>query len=123
MDDERRLAEALRLSLATEHDVHVETQGRKALELLVGSGGPATFDVILCDMLMPDLAGHDLYEQVAMRRPEMAERFVFLTGGAFTDSTRAFLQRVPNPRIEKPFDLDALEKLVDERVRFARSLR
>jgi hypothetical protein len=37
---------------------------------------------------------------------------VFLTGGAFTPLAREFLERVPNPRVEKPFNLEELKKVV-----------
>ena len=39
---------------------------------------------------------------------------VFLTGGAFTPAARAFLERVPNPRMDKPFDPGALRELVGQ---------
>jgi hypothetical protein len=39
---------------------------------------------------------------------------VFLTGGAFTDRTRDFLERIPNKRLDKPFDVRELRGLVDD---------
>ncbi len=39
-----------------------------------------------------------------------------MTGGAFTVSARDFLDRVPNPRLEKPFDSAALRALVNRQV-------
>ena len=42
---------------------------------------------------------------------------VFLTGGAFTQTAREFLENVPNQRIEKPFDLKGLRNLVNELIR------
>jgi hypothetical protein len=42
---------------------------------------------------------------------------VFLTGGAFTPSARAFLDGIPNPSIEKPFDIRHLCAVVNDRVR------
>jgi hypothetical protein len=40
-----------------------------------------------------------------------------LTGGAFTQSARAFMERTANHRIEKPFDLKALRNLVNDLIR------
>ncbi len=117
VDDEQRLAETLRMSLSASHEVQTANRGRRALELLFGDD---EFDVVLCDLLMPDLTGAELYAIVAEKRPELAEKFVFLTGGAFSEGIREFLQQVPNPRIEKPFDLEDLERLIEERVAAAR---
>jgi hypothetical protein len=44
--------------------------------------------------------------------PGLQRKLVFMTGGAFTTDAVSFLARVPNPRIEKPFDLRMLRRLV-----------
>lgn len=118
IDDEVRLAETLRIALSESHDVEVATRGKQALELLLGDDG---YDVVLCDLLLPDLTGVDIFEQISRRRPHMVSRFVFLTGGAFGERTRDFLQNVPNPRLEKPFDLESLERIVADQVALARA--
>ncbi len=111
VDDEERLAETLRMALSPPHDVEVCTRSREVLQW-VRDG--RDWDVILCDLMMPDLSGPELYQQVTALRPDLAERFVFLTGGAFTAKTREFLHDVPNPRLEKPFDLGDLEQIVND---------
>ena len=95
--------------LASEHDVEVRTSGKEALELLLGD---AEFDLVLCDLLMPGVSGMELFEQLQAQRPELAERVVFMTGGAFTPRASEFISRVPNARIEKPFDLKRVRRLV-----------
>jgi FixJ family two-component response regulator len=64
--------------------------------------------------MMPGLTGMELHESLARRRPDLASGMIFLTGGAFTDSARSFLERVPNRRVEKPFDADVLRRAVAE---------
>jgi CheY-like chemotaxis protein len=91
------------------HSVVTATSGREAIELLEG-GGP--FDLVLCDVMMPDLMGADVYE--AARRVGMENQIVFVTGGAFTAAARAFLDSVPNRRIEKPFSRDRVRSLLDD---------
>ena len=54
----------------------------------------------------------ELHGVMTERAPGLASRFVFLTGGAFTPGARDFLQRVPNQRVEKPFEPAALRELV-----------
>jgi signal transduction histidine kinase len=111
VDDEPLVGTVLRRTLS-EHDVTVVQSARAALERL--SGGEQ-FDVILSDLLMPELSGMDLYRAVAVRDPGLARRFVFLTGGAFTPAARAFLEREGVEWVEKPFDPTHLRSVVARR--------
>lgn len=112
VDDEERLAATLALALSDTHEVDTISRGGEAVERLA----QADYDVILCDLLLPDLSGVDVYEQVTATRPELAPRFVFITGGAFTERARSLLQSIPNPRVDKPFDLAELEALLDRQI-------
>jgi two-component system NtrC family sensor kinase len=82
-------------------DVTVFTNAREALEVIRAGHH---YDAVLCDLMMPEVTGMDLYERVAELHPPSAERIVFLTGGAFTRRAEDFLRFVKNPRLEKPFD-------------------
>jgi PAS domain S-box-containing protein len=110
VDDEPQLAASLRRLLGRDHEVVIAGSGREALELL---GGEA-FDLVLCDLLMPQMSGMDLHDAIRAARPALAERFVFMTGGAFTPRAREFLDAVPNARIEKPFAPEAVRRLLDQ---------
>jgi PAS domain S-box-containing protein len=109
VDDELPVAAMLSKLLAVECQVRITTSGREALELMLG---PEPFDVVLCDLLMPGMSGMDLHRQLAELRPGLEERFVFMTGGAFTPRAGEFLARVGNQRIEKPFDLNQVRRMV-----------
>jgi CheY-like chemotaxis protein len=113
IDDEEVVAMAIRRSLAREHDV---VYAGTAQEALVRLGEPQEFDVILCDLMMPEMTGMDLHAHLLLSAPEQAQRIIFVTGGAFTARARAFLEAVPNLRIEKPFNVQQLRALVNERV-------
>ena len=78
------------------------------------------FDGILCDLMMPDITGPEFYDRVRQRWPELLPRFVFMSGGTFTSSASEFLEHVPNPRLEKPFDLQELEAKLNGLQREAR---
>ena len=108
VDDELTVVSMLSRILSEEHNVHVATSAETALEML----DREDFDVVLCDLLMPNMSGVDLYEEVSRRYPGFQERIVFMTGGAFTPRAAQFLSRVSNPRIEKPFDMRSLRRLV-----------
>ena len=71
------------------------------------------FDVIMCDLVMPGETGMHLFQHVRETRPELARRFAFMTGGAFLPEAERFLGQVDNPRIEKPFDVATMRRLVD----------
>ena len=75
-----------------------------------------SFDVIVCDLMMPTMTGMDLHEALETTAPEIAARMVFLTGGAYSPSAASFLAKVSNPRLDKPFDTDGFRALVRERV-------
>jgi CheY-like chemotaxis protein len=108
VDDDRLFATAMERCLAPEHDVVVLHSADDALRLLAGG---ARFDLIFCDLAMPDMSGMDFFAALTDRFREHAMRTVFLTGGAFTDDVRAFLESVPNPCLEKPFDVQKLTQL------------
>jgi two-component system, NtrC family, sensor kinase len=91
--------------------VETTTRGDEALRLLQ-DGAP--FDLVLCDVMMPETSGMDVYEQLRVTRPELADRMVFMTGGAFTSRATRFLASVPNARLEKPFRSEAVEALLGE---------
>ncbi len=82
-----------------------------AIELLTGD---REFDLILCDMMMPDKSGMDLFETARDRWPELAGRFVFMSGGVYTDRAREFLDRVDNMLLEKPLTRDDLLSVISK---------
>jgi signal transduction histidine kinase len=102
VDDEIAIGRVLMRSLSRFHDVAMLTSGTEALAR-IASG--ERFDVILSDLMMPEVTGMEIYEELSRIAPDQAKRMVFLTGGAFTERARAFLDGVPNARIEKPFDV------------------
>jgi CheY-like chemotaxis protein len=114
VDDDALVGTALSRILARDHDVVTSTSARDAYEKIVGG---ETFEVIFCDILMPELTGIGLHEALLAVAPEMAGRMVFMTGGAFTPAAREFLERVRQPKIDKPFDVAGVRALVRELVR------
>ncbi|HEX4445183.1 MAG TPA: PAS domain S-box protein [Polyangiaceae bacterium] len=113
VDDEIPIANTMRDLLGAQHDVTATTSGRDALAAVLAD---RDFDVIFCDLMMPGMSGMDLYEEVRERRPALAKRMVFMTGGAFTARAAEFLATTENRRIEKPFNLGLIERIVREMV-------
>jgi CheY-like chemotaxis protein len=62
----------------------------------------ADWDVLICDLMMPDLDGAAVYTWVQEHRPALASRMVFCSGGAFTPRGVAFLDQVGERLLQKP---------------------
>ena len=107
IDDDERVAATLARALRP-NDVVVVTSGADALARLEAE----RFDVVLCDVMMPGMSGADVHAAIAARFPRVLDRFVIMTGGSFSAATRAFVDTFRGPRVDKPFDLDALRALV-----------
>ncbi len=118
IDDEEQVARAVKRVLAGEHEVVIDTDATSALSRLRRD---PTFDVIVCDLMMPETTGMELHDQLVRTAPDLCAKMVFLTGGAFTQQARTFLRRVPNSRLEKPFDPDTLRALVGDILSRARA--
>ena len=114
IDDDALVGGALRRLLGREHDVTLVTSGRAGLDHLA-SGAPV--DAILCDLMMPEMTGMDVHAELRRNSAALAEKMIFVTGGAFTERARDFLDEVPNARVEKPFDSAAPRALVRKFVR------
>ena len=109
IDDEHLLGRTLRLAFHGYHELTVVTSGREALERL---SRDANFDLVLCDLMMPEMSCMAVYEQITQRFPALADRVVFMTGGAFTDEARDFLDRHPDAQLEKPFDISDVQRML-----------
>lgn len=113
IDDEPLVGRAVERILAP-RSVEVAVGGRAGLERALHDG---PWDAILCDLAMPDLSGTDVFEAATRLRPELAGRFVFMTGGAFTPRLRAFIDERPERCLGKPFDNEALRSAIERAAR------
>jgi len=110
VDDEIPIVNTMRELLGASFEVTATTSVRDALAAIETT----TFDVVLCDLMMPGKSGIDFYEELQREHPELVKRVVFMTGGAFTARAAEFLASIENRRVEKPFSLSMMERLVRE---------
>jgi PAS domain S-box-containing protein len=110
VDDEPRLAQSMRLLLEPYHDIVTTTRGSEALALVAAGH---RFDVILCDLQMPETDGATVFRRLCATAPDQAERVVFISGGAYTAESRAFMESVTNRVLEKPVRPEVLMATVD----------
>ena len=78
-------------------------------------------EVILCDVMMPEMTGPDLYEALIELAPDQARRIIFITGGAFSPASQSFLDRVSNPCFEKPCDIQKLRSAIRQQIAVVQS--
>lgn len=113
IDDDVVLSRSLGRLPATRFEVSFAHNGAEALEQLTAPG--ASFDVVLCDLMMPVLNGLELHHELLRVAPAIAAQLIFLSGGATTHEAALFLESVPNTVVEKPFDVRALFALIASR--------
>jgi CheY-like chemotaxis protein len=114
VDDEQHILDWLGPLLREDLVVVTSPSAAGALDVLRAG---MRFDVILCDVAMPTMTGVDLHEALAREMPEYAGRMVFMTGPIDDPSLRARLEQLPNPRVDKPIDVEALRVLMTELLR------
>ncbi len=70
------------------------------------------FEVIICDMMMPNLPGDMFYLAVERMRPQLCSRFIFITGLRDNCKTTDFVKKVNGTILHKPFHVDDLLEII-----------
>jgi two-component system, cell cycle sensor histidine kinase and response regulator CckA len=82
--------------------------GVEALRAIIA----ADHDVIVCDMVMPRMAGDMFYDAVRRVKPHLCDRFIFITGHAESPRVKEFLVHAGEMVLQKPFHLDDLAAII-----------
>jgi PAS domain S-box-containing protein len=109
VDDEPFICSAIQRLLRREHKVTTATSAREALGLV--SAGQR-FDVILSDLMMPEMSGEELLVALRGVAPDQAARLVIMTGGAFTPRSEEFLRSLNLPHLVKPLTVENLRSAI-----------
>lgn len=105
VDDDKQLAATLQWILADENFlVDVAYDGEEALLKIRAN----TYDAVICDVMMPNLRGDELFLKAREIRPELADRFIFITGFAAAPHINLFLTRNDVKYLVKPFPVQGL---------------
>lgn len=113
VDDEPRVRQVTEKVLGALHEVVVASSGPAALQLLETD---AAFDVILCDLMMPQMTGATFHERLAERDPTLAARVVLMSGGAFAPRASKYILDHALVVLDKPVEAETLRRVVGERV-------
>lgn len=112
IDDDELVGRSIVRVLSRDSDV---THCTDALVGLAKTLQDPPYDIVFCDLTMPHLHGDELYRKVQQQRPEMAERFVFITGSSDEPRFQQFLSSVENERLDKPLDAHSLRAVTRRR--------
>lgn len=108
-DDEPEIAGILTWALAP-HQVDAVASGREAIERLA----QGAYDAVVCDLMMPEVTGMALHAHLVEHHPELVDRALFITGGAYTEEARAFLDRAGIRCLRKPFRVADVRRVLHE---------
>lgn len=115
VDDDPLVAQAVAASLEG-HEVCIASGGGEAIARCAGQA----YDCILCDVMMPDISGIDVYTSLVSQGRGLERHLVFMTGGAVTEGAKTALSRAGRPVLEKPVDVLSLRAAVAKVMRAAR---
>jgi len=109
IDDDPQVRRAYRRLLSVSHDLETVSGLESALARLAEDGD---FDLILCDVEMPDVAGPTAAERIAQAFPAL--RVVLYSGGVFSPEAKEQIAAGGWQVLPKPLPLDRLQALLEE---------
>ena len=113
VDDEAGIMSALAYLLSRDgYVVNTASNGRLALEKIE----QRAYDLILCDLRMPELDGPGLYRELEQRAPDLLKRMIFLTGDTLSSETSIFLKSADMPYLSKPFRAADVRRVVQQKL-------
>jgi PAS domain S-box-containing protein len=110
VDDNRAVGDSVSATLSDQHQVDVVDSAQAALSRLKRS----RYDVILCDLRMPNMNGIELFLALQNEGNGDERRLVFFTGAPISEPTRSFLHRHGRICVAKPISEEQLERAVRE---------
>ncbi|MBI3078806.1 MAG: GAF domain-containing protein [Deltaproteobacteria bacterium] len=111
VEDEAQIRELLREYLQSEgYAIEAAASGEDALQVL--SRRPP--DLVICDLRLPGIDATELYRQAVVQQPELASRFLFITGGLVSERLERFLRETGTPLLRKPFSIAQLDHALQE---------
>jgi signal transduction histidine kinase/CheY-like chemotaxis protein len=109
VDDDLATLRALVSLLSGEHEVSAARGAAEALAELA----ERSFDLVLCEATLATGGAERFWQELLVRAPQMQGRVAFLVGGDATGPARAFLDRQPQPVLEKPFGTGDVREVME----------
>ena len=111
IDDEPSVVRALEGLLRRDgYLVGTASNGRHALARLQEQ----PYDVIVCDLRMPELDGPAFYATLTRQYPALRQRVIFLTGDTGGEDNRTFLTQCGRPWLRKPSPITTIRRAIQD---------
>lgn len=114
VDDEESIRRSVAGVLAEVAEIVAASSVSEAREVIVAD---PSFDILLCDLRMPQTGGLALRAWLRARHPALVERVLFMSGGRLDDAERVELESQRDQVLAKPFDVDELLRKIDATLR------
>jgi two-component system, NtrC family, sensor kinase len=110
VEDEPTVAQLITDVLREEgHHPEAVLDGQEGLSRL----SQARYDLVICDVRMPNLDGQAFYEALVRASSSMRDRIIFITGDTLAPRTLEFLEPNRLPYLAKPFLVEELTSVVN----------
>jgi CheY-like chemotaxis protein len=113
IDDEPNIRQVYSILLSDDFEVDVAASGQQGREKVEAN---PDYDVVVCDVMMPDMDAAELIDAIGAEHPELLNRFVLYTGGAVTERARALVDSGRFKILYKPLPADELKVAIREKV-------
>ena len=111
VDDEPRMSESIKVLLSSQnYEIHTVSSGQEAIDILSRDD----FDVILLDIVMPDIDGYELMDHIIVQNPYAF--VIFMTGFPSLDSAVSALRKGAYDYLKKPFECEELLRTVQNAI-------
>jgi DNA-binding NtrC family response regulator len=116
IDDDMGALSAFRREVQTEgYTVEFALSGTQALRRIISANPPA---LVICDLLMPNPGGAEVYERALESDPSWGRRFVFVTGAGLMPEVADFLAHFSGIVLAKPVGGDRLRTVIRDALAF-----
>lgn len=111
VDDEEPILGLIRETLEKGgYEVETVTNSRDALKRVKN----APYDLVILDLLLPDMNGFVLSQEIGRARPKLRDRILFISAVLFGQSTVEHLNSVGAGFLPKPFEVNSLLQAVQK---------
>jgi signal transduction histidine kinase/CheY-like chemotaxis protein len=109
LDDDELILRSMQRSLATHFECLGLARARIALDALRADH---EFDVVVSDVVMPEMNGLEFFSELSHEHPDLAARTLFISGGITSDTLRAGVTDTGRPCLAKPIDVQELIRTI-----------
>ena len=111
VDDEEPILDLIRETLpSSSYRVDLVTNCRDALSRIKST----PYDLVILDLLLPDMNGFVLSQEISRLRPRLKDRILFMSAVLFGKNTVEHLRSMGAGFLPKPFETNSLIEAVEK---------